>query len=296
MSFAHISLFAVCMISFTVSAQIEPTPPVLGGPANAADADPYSRSTDSKIILGIIKSDTQVAESVSDFSCSSYPRRKVAEGKIVSIGGTYLCREKYGNSTEKFVEIFINGKKYYIHEQNITLQDDDRERLEQATEAGRQALADSAMTTSKMLRANELKPILAEVEATRKAGLMILNRSISDVSEYTEGTSFEIQVLNPTEKIIKYIWFTVTGYNAVNDPVRDRLKGGPALTVKAIGPIEKNDTGSYEWKYMWHTDVVQRFKINEIKIEYMDKSVKTIRNTDAITMTENSFRTLNDDE
>lgn len=139
-------------------------------------------------------------------------------------------------------------------------------------------------------RTADINLLLSEIEKTRKFGLTIIRSSIADVSEYTEGTSFRIQVLNSTNKTIKYIWLTVIGINAVNDPVRDPLKSGPALTVKAIGPIEKDESGTYEWQYMWHTDIVERFRISAIKVQYMDNSVRTIRNADSVTLTPEALR------
>jgi hypothetical protein len=88
----------------------------------------------------------------------------------------------------------------------------------------------------------------------------------------------------------------VVGYNAVNDPVRDRLIGGPSLTVKAIGPIEKDESGSYEWEYMWHTDIVESFKITKVKVQYMDNSTRVIRDWKSIALSAQNRRMLEEDE
>jgi hypothetical protein len=42
------------------------------------------------------------------------------------------------------------------------------------------------------------------------------------------------------------------------------------------GPIKPDENGSYNFKYTWFTDLVQRVKITQIKVQYMDGSFKTI--------------------
>jgi hypothetical protein len=46
---------------------------------------------------------------------------------------------------------------------------------------------------------------------------------------------------------------------------------------------------------MWHTDIVESFKISEIKIQYMDGTMKTIPNWKAVLFskeTKNAYETI----
>jgi hypothetical protein len=115
-----------------------------------------------------------------------------------------------------------------------------------------------------------------ELAGKKKKGLALVSATIEE-NEYVDATAFVIRVLNPTDKVIKYLTFTVVGYNAVGDPVIDRLRRKPRIEVKGIGPIEPLGTASYEWKFMWHTKIVDSFAIPEIKVEYMDKSVRVLK-------------------
>jgi hypothetical protein len=129
------------------------------------------------------------------------------------------------------------------------------------------------------------------INSCSSKGLVILDWSFYDESEYTEGTSIKISVINPTKKNIKYLWFTFSGYNAVDDLIIDTIKGKSKVTVKGVGPISPSESGDYEYDYVWHTDLVQRVKIDQVKVQFMDGSFKTILIPKQITL-DNSFLEL----
>ena len=115
------------------------------------------------------------------------------------------------------------------------------------------------------------------LKGTKSKGLTILDWSFYDESEFTDGTSIKIQIFNPTNKTIKYVWFTFAGYNAVNDKIVDR-KRGANITMQGIGPIKPNELGTYNYDYVWFTDLVQTVKIISIKVQYMDGTIKLVTN------------------
>lgn len=115
----------------------------------------------------------------------------------------------------------------------------------------------------------------ARLRNMKKYGIAILKSRIYDVSEYTEGTGFEVTYYNPTKKTIKYITTNLVGYNAVGDPVK--VKGGKTqATVKGIGPVEPDSSAGYSYEYTWFTDLVETYKIVSIKVQYMDGSSTTV--------------------
>lgn len=105
-------------------------------------------------------------------------------------------------------------------------------------------------------------------------GLGVFDCKAFDASEYTDGTGMEMTFYNPTKKIIKYVHATVVGYNAVNDPVIE--SGKTSHTLKCIGPIVPGDSGTYNFEYVWFTDVVETAKLTLIKVQYMDGTEKII--------------------
>ncbi len=126
----------------------------------------------------------------------------------------------------------------------------------------------------------------------KSKGLAITRWATYDESEYTDGTSLQISVYNPTQKIVKYIWVTITGYNPVDDKIVDRKRGTSNITVKAVGPLEPDKTGTYEFSYVWFTDLVSTALINSIKVQYMDGTIKTIANPKGIELPKKSYDVL----
>lgn len=160
------------------------------------------------------------------------------------------------------------GKKYVVGESAVEILEPYLPKL--------YARTDKWVEASHKILAMEMERAKAAIRKTSKAGLGILESGIFDVSDYTEGTGFRVSVFNTGKKTIKYVTFTLQGLNAVNDTVRDRLTGTTFPTFKGIGPIEPGEVASYSKDYMWHTDVVDAFRIKQIKIEFMDGTSKVI--------------------
>lgn len=77
----------------------------------------------------------------------------------------------------------------------------------------------------------ELQKALDFVESPASKGVTLWDYTLYDESEYTDGTSFEIKLYNPTKKIIKYCWISLTGYNPVEDKIIDRKTGSSVVSV-----------------------------------------------------------------
>jgi hypothetical protein len=73
-----------------------------------------------------------------------------------------------------------------------------------------------------------------------------LNWSFYDESEYTEGTGTRIEVYNPTNKSIKYLWFSFVGYNAVDD-ILVIVEQVQNYNIKRCRSIKPDENGSYEF-------------------------------------------------
>lgn len=247
---------------------------------------------DATAEIGFTIEETQIAELLSD-RCNLVSPMEMPKFEMIVPTKILNCSIGTSTTATEFLEVFVAGKKYFIRRDHVELKPNVVDRITNLTQEQREDYDRSAKIVSSLIRQRSLEAAIKEVEKTKKLGVAILSTSITDVSEYTQGTSFKIEISNPTQKTIKYIWFTVIGYNAVNDPVRDRIKGGPALTVKGIGPIEPDQSGTYDWEYMWHTDIVEYFKVAEIKIQYMDGSIRTVKDQKAATLSQRTIDTLN---
>jgi hypothetical protein len=91
-------------------------------------------------------------------------------------------------------------------------------------------------------------------------------------SDYTIGCN--ISLTNFGKKIIKYVFITVTATNPVDDKVGTK-------TVKAVGPIKPSETGTYEFSDIIYSRTARYLTIDNIKIQYMDSSIKIISKNEA---------------
>jgi hypothetical protein len=99
-----------------------------------------------------------------------------------------------------------------------------------------------------------------------KNDLFILSHSFPE-ADNLKYPGFRISIFNSKKtKTIKYIWFTLTAYNAVDD-----VEG--TKTVQAIGPVYPLKIADYEYDIVFRSNVVDYCKITNIKIQYMDGSV-----------------------
>ena len=124
---------------------------------------------------------------------------------------------------------------------------------------------------------------------TEKYGLGFVKYNATSGYSST-GATFKI--FNPSKKTIKYIWFTVAGENAVEDLVR-LSNGNYYTTLKGIGPIESYGFGSWEFEYVWFTDIVEYLRISTVKIQYMDGSVRTIKYNSGMYIGEEAYDHFN---
>ncbi len=96
--------------------------------------------------------------------------------------------------------------------------------------------------------------------------LAIIDYSITGES-YSIG--FDISFLNMSKKTIKYLYMTVTATNPVDDKIGTK-------TVRAIGPIKPNDSGSYNFENTFLSSSAQYLSLDAIKVQYMDGSIKLL--------------------
>lgn len=102
-------------------------------------------------------------------------------------------------------------------------------------------------------------------EFISKSDLFILYHSFPE-TDYSKYPGFKVSIYNSKQnKTIKYLWFTLVAYNAVDD-----VEG--TKTVKAIGPVEPHKTAEYNFETVFLSKVVDYCKISSIKIQYVDGS------------------------
>jgi hypothetical protein len=134
--------------------------------------------------------------------------------------------------------------------------------------------------------AEEAKNMLAEkanISREFDSPILIL-RCKSSLPNSAGGVNVDIFFQNISNRRIKYIYFTVTPYNKVDDIVRSEIGGKSNVVLEQVGYIEpERFSKDYEvWGNVWYNSTISYIKIVKIEIVFDDNSKKIIENKDII--------------
>ena len=87
------------------------------------------------------------------------------------------------------------------------------------------------------------------------------------------GVDCNIKFKNNSNKIIKYITFTVSGVNSVNDLVIGKFNDSKMVKVRGVGPLNPNKNSRFNWGCLWYNPTIDHLKIFRIEIEFMDGEI-----------------------
>jgi hypothetical protein len=98
------------------------------------------------------------------------------------------------------------------------------------------------------------------------------------------GMTFDIDVKNKSEKVIKYVRFEILVVNAVGDPLNSDVDFDlePRFWLKMTGPIEHTEISGLgrTWPDVFYNNSSKSWGITQIEIEYMDGTFYTIEGSD----------------
>jgi len=248
----------------------------------------------STVIWGKLRSPESTGDPLSQ-GCSSFGQLRLLAGDTIPIIGFEKCYP-YGSlkavPKAYYLAMFDTGT-IFLPESSVsilgnwggkisTLSAEEFTQLESNTRNYVLNLLEIKNHIQDSLEAIRQKKLGEYAKKCELKGIGVFDCNAVDASEYTDGTGMEMTFYNPTKKVIKYVHATVVGYNAVNDPV---VEGGKTShTLKCIGPIDPGDTGTYNFEYVWFTDIVQTSKLTSIKVQYMDGTEKIISKPSEIIM------------
>lgn len=187
----------------------------------------------------------------------------------VAILGTISCDEK------KYYIIEMNRNRIMVNAIYIKI-DKDLSFNEISNITHNSKYKNAIESYSEDLNNNRNKEFKTYLDNQKSVGIILMNYTVEDVSEVTDGVTAKFEVFNPTNKTIKYVTFYVSGINAVGDKVYNIRQQSYVSEFRGVGPIKSKESASYEWEYAWFTDVVETLKIVKIKIQYMDGSTKNV--------------------
>ena len=200
-----------------------------------------------------------------------------------------LIGDKINVRGKDYYKAVIEGKAFYVPCSNVKLSPEGYQKLDSLINSP-QNVRDAFFEYTKMLSylgyISDIENALAEIKGHAAKGISIPSWGVYDMSEYTDGTGIRFSFHNPTNKTIKYINVSFVGYNAVDDRV------GKAISKKCIGPIEPDETASYDFEYAWFTDVVEYAKITSLSVQYRDGTTKTVANPRSVVWTDDASKAL----
>lgn len=223
-----------------------------------------------------------VPDNIKSYSWTSDYKTAPAD-ELMFVGGSLNVRGT------KFLKMVYQGKAFFMKADDVKLSLEGKAKLdslENCSNEVQELFWNKTLLLNQALYYKRLDEALKEVESYSKYGLAIKSWGVYDESEYTDGTSIRITFLNPTEQVIKYISISFQGYNAVDD-----LYGRP-VSKRCIGPIEPKETASYNFDYVWFSDVVEYAKIRSITVTYKNGTTKTISNPSAIMLSDKVIETI----
>lgn len=250
-----------------------------------------SHKNDTLIYAGVINQNTYIGNNLDNL-CLPTSDNFIQNNSLVFICSEINCFRSFTGDSVKLYEIAYRGTLYYIQQDKIITADTDKiQKIKYLKEDLKDSIKNEAVKASILVFKNELNKAVEFFNKCNLKGLMILEWEHIDESSYTKGTGISIKVSNPTQKPIKYIWFTYVGYNPVGDVVVDS-KRGKNITMQAVGPIEPRESATYRFEYVWFSDLIESVKITSIKVQYMDGSIKIITNPKEIIITQDLYELI----
>jgi hypothetical protein len=86
------------------------------------------------------------------------------------------------------------------------------------------------------------------------------------------GVDCSIVWKNKSEKVIKYVTFSVSAVNAVDDVVTGDYNHSNVERLAVTGPIKPNQTSGNGkiWECVWYNSTIDHMNIVGVKVEFMD--------------------------
>ena len=100
--------------------------------------------------------------------------------------------------------------------------------------------------------------------------LIILDGNVTSPNS-AGAVDVQMEFRNKSYKAIKYIYYTVTPYNAVDRPVACTVTGKSDVRLQFTGPLKaESNLIDYIWRDVWYGYAIDHYVIKKIEIDFMD--------------------------
>jgi hypothetical protein len=220
---------------------------------------------------------TKVCQEISPSKYSNYDEFYSTD--YIEDGTTFLIGDRVKIRGTNYYKGVLDEKAFYIPASKVYLTDDERLKIDtlvNSSQSVRDEFFEFAKALSRFIYLNNLEDAINTIKGFSSKGISIPSWSVYDMSEYTDGTGVRFTFHNPTNKTIKYVNISFAGYNAVDDRV------GKIISKRCIGPIEPDETASYDFEYAWFTDIIQYAKITSLSVQYKDGTTKVVSDPSSV--------------
>lgn len=90
-----------------------------------------------------------------------------------------------------------------------------------------------------------------------------------------DGVDLYIKWRSTDYKEIKYVYFSVTPYNRVDDEQYCEIRNRSTVNGQVTGPINYGDFETSQWDCAWYNGHIDHIELDKITIEYMDGTKRT---------------------
>jgi hypothetical protein len=84
-----------------------------------------------------------------------------------------------------------------------------------------------------------------------------------------DGQTYAIEIVNNSDRTIKYLKVKAHAFNRVGDPVADRISGRVEGSGEMVGPLEPGKTNRPRWLF-WYASTIHCANLTEIAVVWMD--------------------------
>lgn len=147
-------------------------------------------------------------------------------------------------------------------------------------------IRDSLVAVAELQESRRVEKIYNEwydkqsASAKKAAKALSIDIAELDYPNVVGGCDYTFYYTNRSPKTIKYLYWTGTAYNAVDDPVYCDIRRTSSYKGQDVGPVETGEQGGGVWDCVVYNHSADTLKLSNISITYMDGSTLSIAAAD----------------
>lgn len=189
-----------------------------------------------------------------------------------------LANDNYANSSEKLIETKNKLKEEVLEQVGKLKQEENYSEVINIMEEIKKFYSNDKDFLNLLSEVKKLQQTKESEEKERKT-LEEIKSSIRIIKIWTDrpnsagGVDLYINWENLSDKTIKYVYFTVSPYNSVNDTVKCTIRKYSSFTAQDEGPYSKGQGlkgTKYFWENAWYNYSIKGVNLESVRILYMD--------------------------